>query len=65
MKAILIRAPFWIGLIIPALLIRFDIPALISLPLAYLIGFAACNVAWNIRAWIKREVERGKGAYKW
>lgn len=63
MKAILIRAPFWLGLVIPALLIRYDIPALVSLPAAYLIGFSASNLAWNVRAWIKREEGR-RGSYK-
>lgn len=63
MKTLMIKAPFWLGLIIPALLLRYDVPILISFPIAYLSGVIMSNLSWNIRAWIKREEAR-KGSYK-
>lgn len=66
MKAFIIRSPFWFGAALVAYMHSLELPISIGLPIAYLLGYAACNVSINIIAWYKRQADaiQEKYAYK-
>lgn len=65
MRGLIIRLPFWLGACVAALLIRLEIIPLVSISLAYVLGFAAGNMASQIGETYRRidEKKKAKGIY--